>query len=77
VAALCSQLKKAARLLGAAEAITELYIGLWPQERVELEQISSTIRTQLDETDFKIEMEVGRQMKLEEAIRYALEGIGK
>jgi predicted ATPase len=77
LSALCNQPKKAARLLGAAEAVPELYIGLWPQERVELEQISSTIRTQLDETDFKIEKEAGRQMKLEEAIRYALEGIEK
>ena len=77
LAALTNQPKKAARLLGAAEAIPERQIGLWPQERIELEQISGTIRTQLDETDFKVEQEIGRQLSLEEAVAYALKELSQ
>ena len=37
LAALRNQPKQAARLLGAAVAIPELYIDLWPHERLELD----------------------------------------
>jgi len=72
LAALRDQPQKAARLLGAAEAIPELTIDLWPNERRELEQISGTVRARLDEKNFKAEQEVGHQMTLEQAIEYAL-----
>ena len=72
LAALRNQSKKAARLWGAAEAIPELTILLWPNERLELEQIADTIRAGLDEPTFKTEQEAGRQMMLDEAIAYAL-----
>ena len=72
LAALRHQSRKAARLLGKANAIPELYIDLWSYERLELEQIASTIRGGLDEETFKMEQEAGRQMTLDEAITYAL-----
>jgi tetratricopeptide (TPR) repeat protein len=72
LAALRHQSRKAARLLGKANAIPELYIDLFAFERLELEQTASTIRDGLDEATFKNEQEVGRQMALEEAIAYAL-----
>ena len=71
-AALRHQSRKAARLLGKANAIPELYIDLFAYARHDLEQIASTIRDGLDEETFKNEQEVGRQMTLEEAIAYAL-----
>jgi hypothetical protein len=59
-------------LLGKANAIPELYIDLFAFERLELEQIASTIRDGLDEATFNMEQEAGRQMPLDEAIAYAL-----
>jgi hypothetical protein len=72
LAALRHQPQKAARLLGTAETIPELTILLWPNERLELEQMSGTIRAQLDEVDFQAEQATGRKMTLNEAIEYAL-----
>jgi len=77
LAALNNQPKKAAHLLGAAEAIPELAVGLYPHERLELEQMSGTIRTQLNENEFMVEQEVGRQMSLDEAVAYALKELGQ
>ena len=72
LAALRNQPQKAARLWGAAEAVPELYIGLRPYGRRELEQMSGIIRAGLDEATFQAEHEVGRQMTLEQAVEYAL-----
>jgi hypothetical protein len=44
LAALNNQSKKATCLLGAAEALPELFANLYPHERLELEQISGIIR---------------------------------
>ena len=63
--------------MGAAEAIPDLHIGLFPHERIELEQMSGTIRAQLDEVDFKTEWEAGNQMSLDEAVAYALKEFGQ
>jgi predicted ATPase/class 3 adenylate cyclase len=80
LANLNNQPQKAATLLGAAESIPELTIEIFTQERwikvaqisSELEQISDTIRASLDETVFKVEYEIGKQMGLDEAVAYAL-----
>ena len=74
LAALRHQSRKAARLLGKANAIPELYIDLFAYARLELEQIASMIRDGLDEETFNMEQEAGRQMTLDEAIAYALKG---
>lgn len=74
LAAVRNQPIKAARLWGAANAILEILINVMPYERLELEQISGTIRAQLDEATFTAEQAVGRQMTLDEAIAYALSG---
>ena len=75
LAALHNQPKRGARLLGAAEAMPELYISLWPDDRLELEQTSEVIHTQLNEADFRTEWEAGKQMTLDEAVEYALKDL--
>jgi predicted ATPase/DNA-binding SARP family transcriptional activator len=77
LAALRDQLQKAARLWGAANGIPELYIDFGLTERLELEQMSGTIRAQLDEATFTAEQTAGRQMTLAEAIVYALEDVNQ
>jgi tetratricopeptide (TPR) repeat protein len=73
LAALRHQPQKAARLLGAANAVPELYIDLWPFERLELEQMAGTIRDGMDEATFETAQAEGRAMTLEQAIELALE----
>jgi hypothetical protein len=73
LAAINNQSEKATCLLGVAEAIPELYSNLFPHERLELEQISGTIRNSLDDESFKTAYETGRQMSADEIITYALE----
>jgi predicted ATPase/DNA-binding CsgD family transcriptional regulator len=72
LAALKDQPKRAARLLGAANSIPELYLNLYSHERLELERKSAFIRSQLDEIDFQVEYESGLQMSPDEAVAYAL-----
>jgi tetratricopeptide (TPR) repeat protein len=76
--ALGSQPHKAARLLAAVQDIPEIFDGLWQylysDWQRELEQISDTIQSRLDEPAFRAEQEFGRQMSLEDAVAYALEG---
>jgi tetratricopeptide (TPR) repeat protein len=74
LAALREQSHKAVRLLGAAKAMPELYSDFGLAERLELEQMSGTIRAQLDEATFTAGQAAGRQMTLDEAIAYALSG---
>jgi tetratricopeptide (TPR) repeat protein len=75
--ALKNQPEKAVRLFGAAEAIPEFRINLWPNERLELEQISNTIRNQLDEETYAAAYQAGKKMSLDEAIVYALKELGQ
>jgi predicted ATPase/class 3 adenylate cyclase/Tfp pilus assembly protein PilF len=72
LAALNNQPEKAVRLFGAAEAIPEFRINLWPHERLEMEQISETIRSQFDEESYAAAYQAGRQMSLDKAVAYAL-----
>jgi predicted ATPase len=67
-----NQPEKAASLLGAAEAIPELYQGLYPHDRLELEEISKTVRNQLDGETYASDYEAGTRMSLEEVVDYAL-----
>jgi tetratricopeptide (TPR) repeat protein len=72
LALLTNQPKKAATLLGTAEAVPELYQGLYPHGRLELDELLKTIRDQLDVTFYSSDYEVGKRMSLEEAAGYAL-----
>ena len=72
LAALSNQPQKAARLLGAAQAIPELYINLWPYERLELEEMANTIRAELDESDFATGYAEGQAMTIDQAVALAL-----
>jgi len=72
LAALKGQPERAVRLFGAAQSIPELYLDLYTYERIELENKSAFIRSQLDEIDFQLEYEAGLRMSPEDAIAYAM-----
>jgi predicted ATPase/class 3 adenylate cyclase len=72
LAALQDQPQKAAHLRGAAEAIPELTIDLWPNERRELEQMANPVRAGLDEADFAAGYAEGQAMTIEQVIGLAL-----
>jgi predicted ATPase/DNA-binding CsgD family transcriptional regulator len=65
--------EKAARLLGASEALLEK-MGLVAQaaDQVEIERNEAAVREQLDEAAFEAAWGKGRAMSLEEAVAYAL-----
>jgi predicted ATPase/DNA-binding CsgD family transcriptional regulator len=65
--------KKAARLLGASEALLEK-TGMVPQagDQFEIERYEASVREQLDEAAFEAAWAEGRAMSLEEAVAYAL-----
>jgi len=75
--ALNHQPKKAVILLGAAESIKELTVSLYPQERLELEQITGAIRNYLEDEALKAAYETGSKMSLDEVVSYALEDVPK
>ena len=67
------QPQQAARLLGKSEALLELIGGfLTLGDKVEVDRIITTIRTQLDSTTFQKAWTEGREMTLEQAITGAL-----
>lgn len=68
------QMDRAARLLGAADALRET-IGqpLSPSERAGVDVDVATVRTALGDDAFTAAWAVGRAMSLEEVIAYALE----
>lgn len=69
------QAERAARLLGASEAIFEgMSVNLQPADRVEIDGYIAIVRRQLDPDQFQQTWAEGRNMTFEEAIRYALEG---
>ena len=65
--------EKFARLLGMAEgAFPDITKRLFPLFRTETEKIIELARANLGEESYTTEWEVGRQMKLEAAVAYAL-----
>jgi non-specific serine/threonine protein kinase len=67
------QPKRAARLLGASEAIFEAWgVGPVAADKPELDRYLAAARAQLDEAAFKAAWAEGRAMSLEEAVAYAL-----
>jgi predicted ATPase/DNA-binding CsgD family transcriptional regulator len=66
--------EKAARLLGASDALLEA-MGLFiqPGDRFEAERYESAIRAQLDDATFEAAWAEGQAMSLEQAIAFALE----
>jgi tetratricopeptide (TPR) repeat protein len=70
----CGQPERAARLLGASEAILEANgLLLPPLSRVIYERNVAAVRAQLDEARFRAAWAEGRAMTLEQAVAYALE----
>jgi predicted ATPase/DNA-binding CsgD family transcriptional regulator len=68
------QLLPAARLLGASEVALERMGAFYqPADKPEMERIVEEVRVQLDDTSFNTAWAEGREMSLEEAVRYALE----
>ncbi len=64
---------RAARLFGAAEALTEeMGYRLVPQERAVLEPYQASVRSQLGEAGWEEAQARGRAMGLDEAIEYAV-----
>ncbi|MEK7328985.1 MAG: helix-turn-helix transcriptional regulator, partial [Chloroflexota bacterium] len=67
---------RAAKLLGAAEAILETIDNpLRPHHRIEYEAIVAAARAQLDEAAFNTAWAEGRALTMEGAIEYALEPV--
>jgi hypothetical protein len=74
LALFCGQPERAARLLGAAEAIWEANdLLLTPLTEIIFEDNVTTVRAQLDEASFAAAWAEGRAMTLEQAVEYALE----
>jgi predicted ATPase/class 3 adenylate cyclase len=65
--------ERAARLLGAAEALREL-IGteMLPREREEYEQEIAALKEQMDGTAFDLVWSQGRALSMDQAVEYAL-----
>jgi predicted ATPase/class 3 adenylate cyclase len=74
IALLSGQPRRAARLLGAAQALRET-IGapVPPYKRLRLQRIMGGVAAQLDPKMLESELTIGRKMSLDEAIVYALE----
>ncbi len=73
VAAVRKQPERAARLLGAAEALRESRgIGIYPYERQEYESHLESLRLQLDQVTWTALWAEGRAMTLEVAVAFAL-----
>ena len=66
--------ERAARLLGAAEAVLEaLGSSLQPGDQHEIDHYVADLRAGMDTASFEAARQAGRGLSLEEAIRYALE----
>jgi tetratricopeptide (TPR) repeat protein len=67
------QPERAARLLGASEAVFEAWrVGPVTADQLEIDQYMADVRAQLDEAAFEAAWAEGRAMSLEEAVAYAL-----
>ena len=65
--------ERAARLLGASEALLEtMGVGLQPADQAEADRYVAAVRERLDEGTFEAAWAEGRAMSLEEAVAYAL-----
>jgi tetratricopeptide (TPR) repeat protein len=68
------QLERAARLLGAAEALREkINASMTDQERIEYDQALASLRSGLAKDGFHASWVSGRSMSMDQAIAYALE----
>lgn len=64
---------EAARLFGAAEALRDaLGTPLPPSERETYDRRAMEVRSQLDGTTFALEWAWGRELNVDDAVRYAL-----
>jgi ATP/maltotriose-dependent transcriptional regulator MalT len=77
VAASRGEIRRAARLWGAAAGFREAIGAPWiPDERAMIEPHIEGARTRLDEAIWREEWEKGRSMTLDQAVGYALQGSG-
>jgi predicted ATPase/class 3 adenylate cyclase len=77
VAASRGEIQRAARLWGAAVGSREATGIPWlPEERAMIEPHTDAARARLDGLSWQEEWEKGRSMTLDQAISYALEGVG-
>jgi hypothetical protein len=77
VAAAKGEIRKAARLWGAAPGSREDPGAPWlPEDRELIEPHIDAARTRLEEATWREEWEKGRSMTLDQAVGYALEGGG-
>ncbi len=78
VAASRGEIRRAARLWGAAAGSREVNNIPWlPEERAMIEPHIDAARTRLDDLSWQEEWEKGRSMTLDQAVNYALEGVGE
>lgn len=74
VAMMCQQYTRAARLLGAAEAIRQsIGAALFPFQREDYQRSLDVLRSQLDETALATHWAEGQTMNTKQAVEYALE----
>jgi predicted ATPase/DNA-binding CsgD family transcriptional regulator len=65
--------KRAARLLGAADAVMEaLGVSHQPTDLIEIDQFTDLARQALGEKTFQEELQAGQNLSIEEAVDYAL-----
>lgn len=73
IAKALKQMGKAARLLGAAEALRQrIEIPMAPQEQAEYAEEVADLKARMDEEDFTSFWVSGRSMTMEQAIEFAL-----
>jgi tetratricopeptide (TPR) repeat protein len=78
IAGACGQHDRAARLLGAAEALRQsINSSMTPMERREYDQAVAQLRAQMDEASLETAWQQGRLLTMEAAIQFALEGTGE
>ena len=67
------EFRRAARLLGASEAILEsMGVRLFPVDQLEVDRYKVALREQLDEKTYAVAWAEGKTMTLEQAVAYAL-----
>jgi tetratricopeptide (TPR) repeat protein len=67
------KVERAARLLGAAEAVAETYqVALFPTERTLYDRTVAAVHATIDDPAFTTAWNEGRTMSLEQAVAYAL-----
>ena len=75
IAGVSRQNERAAKLLGAAEALRQsINSSMTPMERPEYDRAVAQFRQQMDEATFQSAWEGGRSLTMDEAIQFALSG---